>query len=161
MLSFNIDSGGHGTRTMYVHHHKGNGECDCLGSSCEPESYADDATVNLPLREWFHVEAMVRQSTRTATAVRADGILRVWVNDHLIVDRSNICTLLRPDAQLHWSVNNYADDIIHPSTVVLYIDDAAIATTRVRVAQTRGIVAYLSRLVCSLMGSSMCRGDVV
>ncbi|MEM7112742.1 MAG: heparin lyase I family protein [Chloroflexota bacterium] len=124
MLSFNIESDGNGTRSLYVYHEKPH----VCQADCASSSYGNDA-VNLPLREWFHVEAFVRQSSSGETAVRPDGTLIVWVNGVEIVNKSNIYTLRSPRARLQWSVNNYTDSI-EPDHVVLYVDDAAISRTR-------------------------------
>lgn len=130
MFSFNIDSDGQGNRSLYVYHKKGDTTCDCLGS-CENVSYSEAVnSVNLPLQEWFHIEAFVKQSSHSGEAVNADGELGVWINGVQIIDQPNICTLLRADARLHWSVNNYTDHII-PSDVVLYVDDAVISSRRI------------------------------
>lgn len=132
MLSFNIDSDGKGKRSLYVVHKKGDGSCDCTGS-CEEESYDESLNeVNLPIQQWFQIEAFVNQSTVDGGKVNSDGALKVWVDGIPIIEQNHICTLLRPDAQLQWSVNNYTDDII-PSDVLLYIDDAAISTLRLGV----------------------------
>lgn len=125
MLSFNIESDGHGNRYLYVYHEK---PFNCR-TDCEPESYGNNA-VRLPLQEWFHVEAYVERSSYSATEVFNDGLLIVWVNGQVVVEESAVYTLRSPNVRLHWSVNNYTNSI-SPDHVVLYVDDAAISRTRV------------------------------
>jgi hypothetical protein len=79
--------------------------------------------VNLPVGQWVHVEAFLRQSDAGA------GRFTVWQDGVQIFDTVGITTKY-PGGRQDWSVNNYGAGIT-PSPVVTYIDDAVISTVRV------------------------------
>ncbi|MCP4371010.1 MAG: hypothetical protein GY797_23280, partial [Deltaproteobacteria bacterium] len=74
--------------------------------------------------EWVHIEAYVKKSHLP------NGRLTVWLNGQEIIDAQNIQTLRNEGDRLHWSLNNYTDNIT-PSDPVIYADDAVISTRRV------------------------------
>ncbi len=70
---------------------------------------------------WFHLEAFYKDGER-------NGILRIWQDGQLIWDLERIETR-GIDPLIQWSVNVYGDDV-NPGNLVMYVDDCAIAHTR-------------------------------
>ncbi len=125
MLSFNVGNGADGKMLLYVFHKRPDGS----GVSYEARS---EKAARLPVGRWAQVEAYLRRSTATNGKVNNDGRLSVWVDGRKIINRTGIPTLQDPKARLHWSLNNYTDDV-RPANPTIYFDDAAISTTRLGV----------------------------
>jgi hypothetical protein len=77
---------------------------------------------DLPVRQWFHIEAYLRQSA-TFT-----GQIIVWQDGVEIFNQNNVKTRYSASAN-DWSINNYGDHVV-PSPFTIYFDDAAISSTR-------------------------------
>jgi Polysaccharide lyase len=76
--------------------------------------------------QWVHVEAFLRQSSGFT------GQVIVWQDEVEVFNQSDIKTRYAgADGTNQWSVNNYAGGI-SPSPSIIYIDDAAISTTRIQ-----------------------------
>jgi hypothetical protein len=84
------------------------------------KSYSQEL-LNLPVQRWVHVEAFYRRATDKT------GRITVWQDGILLFDLNNVQTAIADN--VHWSVNNYTDNII-PNDVTIYVDDAAISTAR-------------------------------
>jgi hypothetical protein len=84
--------------------------------------------VPLPVGRWAHLEAFIRQSNGF------DGAVTLWQDGVELFDFQNVrtgyenCSYSSWCVEQYWSVNNYSDGL-SPSPSVLYIDDAAIATS--------------------------------
>lgn len=118
MLSFNIGNLPDGSMEVYVYH------------STQQRSLDPSVTVPIKVGQWVHIEAFLRQSTKQPGAINEDGRLEVWIDGVQTIVADGIPTEAEPESRIAWSVNNYTDDIT-PSTSVIYVDDAAISTTRV------------------------------
>ncbi len=77
---------------------------------------------NIPVGRWFHIEAYYEK------AVAATGRISVWQDGTRILDVKNVATANSDD--LRWAVINYGSHL-SPSDVTVYVDDAAISTTRI------------------------------
>lgn len=80
----------------------------------------------IPVGEWVHIEMFVRQ------AQDLNGQVTLWQDGVLLYDISKVQTTLADN--IHWSINNYTDDI-SPANVTIYADDAMIALERRGVEQ--------------------------
>ena len=98
---------------MYV----GLGRGDDSGGGFWGQSIKD-----VPVGQWFHLEAFYKKSAD------ATGQVTVWQDGVQIIDVANVQTA--NSADLAWAVINYGQ-YTTPSDVTLYVDDAAISTTRV------------------------------
>jgi hypothetical protein len=78
--------------------------------------------VDVPTDQWFQIEAYYKRS-QTNT-----GQIVIWQDGVEILRVSNTDTVLS-DNTIHWSVNNYTDDI-EPNPLTIYVDDAAMSETR-------------------------------
>ena len=82
--------------------------------------------LHVPLNTWVHLECSYRWSKT------GNGQIACWQDGTKIIDAGNLYTeydwpyLAYPR---QWTVNNYATDT-DPDDHTVYIDDAAIATTR-------------------------------
>ncbi|MEM7032313.1 MAG: heparin lyase I family protein [Chloroflexota bacterium] len=114
MFSFNITNRENGDMYLYV--------WDKANGGVSHKQINDP--VPIPIGQWVHIEAYVKKR------FSPDGQLTVWQDGVKIIDATNIYTLRGENHRMHWSVNNYTDDI-QPSNPVIYIDDAAISATRV------------------------------
>ncbi len=82
----------------------------------------------LPIGRWVHLEAFLRQSSVF------DGQLTFWQDGLKLFDFQNIrtsyvnCMHNSWCANNAWSVNLYSDGLL-PTPAVMYVDDAAIATS--------------------------------
>ena len=85
-------------------------------------SYPPLATVDVPVGHWTRIEAYLKQSTTRS------GAISIWQDGVLLYQLTNVQTTL--GNQVHWSVDNYTDDI-QPPDVTIYADDAIISTARV------------------------------
>jgi len=88
----------------------------------EQDKVYSQSNMDIPVAKWTHLEVYLRQSSQFT------GQITVWQDGVLLFDINNIRTKY-PDADNRWSVNNYGLDIT-PNPVVLYVDDAAVSTTR-------------------------------
>jgi hypothetical protein len=79
-------------------------------------------TKTIPVGRWVHVEAFYRRSTDQL------GRITVWQDGIKLYDIDNVQTAIADN--VHWSLNNYTDQIM-PSTATIYADDAIISTTRI------------------------------
>ena len=77
--------------------------------------------VNLPTRQWVHIEAFYAKATDKS------GRVTVWQDGYQIVDVTNVKTA--DSADLGWAVLNYGQST-RPRDVTIYVDDAAISTRR-------------------------------
>ncbi len=77
----------------------------------------------LPKDTWFQIEGYFKK------AVDKTGQVIIWLDGKEIFNVDNVVTVLG-DRTVHWSINNYADDI-SPSPATIYVDDAAISWTRI------------------------------
>ena len=79
----------------------------------------------LPIGQWIHLEAYMRQSKDF------DGQVKFWQNGELMFDMNNVrtsynnCNYNSWCASDEWAVNLYSDGLI-PKPSVMYIDDAEI-----------------------------------
>jgi len=81
------------------------------------------AIKDLPVGQWVHIEAFLRQSAVF------DGQITIWQDGVEILTQRDVKTRYRAGGA-EWSLNNYAASM-WPSPATIYIDDAAISTTRV------------------------------
>ena len=84
------------------------------------------ASVPIPIGEWFHLESFYKWD--------ADGNGRIvtWLNGEKLWDVGGLKTEFDWDFDVYkreWAINNYANRT-NPTSHTIYIDDAAIATTR-------------------------------
>jgi hypothetical protein len=86
------------------------------------ESY-NQTIKDIPVGQWVHVEAFYR------CAADGTGRVTVWQDGAQLYDVGNVNTRYA-DGDCQWSVNNYSDRVT-PSPTTIYIDDAAISTTRI------------------------------
>ena len=113
MFSLNVAQGRTGDMYLY------------MWDNILEQSYGQDTgVVYIPIGRWVHIEAYLR-TRHTPT-----GRLTIWQDGVQIIDLVNIQTLVNQDDRLHWSINNYTDGIV-PSDPTIYVDDAAISTTRI------------------------------
>jgi hypothetical protein len=85
------------------------------------QSYTQ-AVKNVPVGQWFKVEAYY------ASAPDGTGRVTFWQDGTQLFDVNNVQTRYS-DGDCQWSVDNYSDGV-RPSPAAIYIDDAAISTTR-------------------------------
>lgn len=85
--------------------------------------YTQRRRLNVPVGRWFHVEVYLRQSERF------DGRIIVWQDGTRIYDVANVRTRW-PRGDQRMSMNAYSNGLA-PPVATLYVDDAAISTTRV------------------------------
>jgi hypothetical protein len=81
---------------------------------------------DLPVGQWVHVEAFYR------CAADGTGRVTVWQDGAQLFDVQNVNTR-HAGGDCQWSVTNYSDRLT-PSPTTIYIDDAAIGTTRIGAA---------------------------
>jgi hypothetical protein len=79
---------------------------------------------DLPVAQWVHVEAFYR------CAADGTGKVTVWQDGVHILEARNVNTRYA-NGDCQWSLANYSDQVT-PSPTVIYIDDAAISTTRIQ-----------------------------
>ena len=79
--------------------------------------------IDIPVRKWFHVEVYLRQSGQFG------GRLITWQDGTRIFDVRNVRSRW-PGGDQRVSFNAYSNGLT-PSKATLYVDDAAISTTRV------------------------------
>lgn len=110
--SLNVGNLENGAMTFYLY------------SSLEERTYDGPLTstpLPIPVGQWVHVEAFYKRATD------GTGRIAVWQDGTKIYDISGVRTALTDYSD--WSVTNYTDSI-RPSTATIYIDDAAISTSR-------------------------------
>lgn len=93
-------------------------ESDGMG----PVFYTQTEVV-IPVGEWVNFEVYLDQSGDF------DGHITVWQDGELLYDVSDVRTK-HPGGSQNWSVNNYGASL-NPSTVVMFIDDAEISSSRI------------------------------
>jgi len=98
---------GDGTMGVFIFHH-------------ESGNRTPLATPTVPVGRWFQVEAFLR------AAADGTGRLKVWLDDTLIYDLTEPTA---PSEYVEWSVGAIAE-IITPAPATLFVDDAAISTSR-------------------------------
>jgi hypothetical protein len=74
-----------------------------------------------PIAQWFHLEAYFSYEGR-------NGHIRVWLDGEQILDVPNLGAA--PSDDLYWGVGSDTDGLT-PAGCTLYVDDAAISTSRV------------------------------
>jgi len=74
-----------------------------------------------PRDTWFHVEVLF------AKASTPTGRIAVWLDDSLVIDLNKVVTV--PNDWLQWNAGAASDDI-EPAPASIYMDDAAISTSR-------------------------------
>jgi Polysaccharide lyase len=81
--------------------------------------------LDLPVRRWVQIETYYRWSTR------GEGRVTVWQDGHRVMDLRRAVTAFPTDDvnPRQWSVNNYTN-AIRPSTISIFVDDAAITRRR-------------------------------
>jgi len=86
--------------------------------------------------QWTHIEAYLRQSTRSGSN-DFTGRITVWQDGVQLWDMNNVITKYPPGfagcstaGDQRWSINNYSDALL-PQPATLYWDDAVVSTTRV------------------------------
>jgi hypothetical protein len=85
----------------------------------------DQGMKDIPVGKWTHFEVFLRQSSGF------DGQLMVWQDGVQLFTVSDVRTRYpASNGANEWSVNNYSD-AISPSPTIIYIDDAAIGTSRI------------------------------
>jgi hypothetical protein len=88
-----------------------------------PFSFVQNEPIPIPVRTWVHIECRYRQSSTT------DGVILVWQNGSLILDITNVRTILTEPAV--WGLGNYTDHIAgggEEGTATIYFDDAIVST---------------------------------
>ena len=86
-------------------------------------SYFPSFRAPIPIGRWFHIEAY-----QTCTGGSSDQV-KMWMEDVLLFEIQAVQTK-DPGGTCGWSINNYSDHL-SPSPTVIYVDDAAISTTRI------------------------------
>ena len=80
------------------------------------------SVMNVPTGQWFQIETYYKKGYNN------NGQVIVWQDGTEIFNLSNVQTT-ESDNTIYWSINHYTDYII-PSLCSIYIDDAAISTSR-------------------------------
>ena len=78
--------------------------------------------MSVPTGQWFQIETYYKKGHNN------NGQVIVWQDGTEIFNLSNVQTT-ESDNTVYWSINHYTDNII-PSLCSIYIDDAAISTSR-------------------------------
>lgn len=84
------------------------------------------APVPIPVGEWFHLESYYKWDTN------GNGRIATWLNGEQIWNVGGLTTEFDWEFNVYkreWAINNYANNTT-PSTHTIYVDDAAISTTR-------------------------------
>lgn len=76
----------------------------------------------LPFDRWVHIEIFMRK------AQGPTGRMTVWQDGVQLLDAPNVATT--PNDWVEWSIGSASNDI-SPTPAVVYVDDAAISTSRV------------------------------
>ena len=74
-----------------------------------------------PRDAWFHVEVLF------AKASTPTGRMAVWLDDSLVIDLNKVVTA--PNDWLQWNAGAASDEV-EPTPASIYMDDAAISTSR-------------------------------
>jgi hypothetical protein len=80
--------------------------------------------IEMPIGRWFHLEV------RYVCAGDFSGAIQVWQDDVEIFNLEGVKTR-HAMADCRWAINNYGENL-SPRPVVVYVDDAVIATSRLR-----------------------------
>ncbi len=116
------------------------------------QTYYPSFTFNIPVGQWFHVEA------RYVASENPDGLIQIWLNGQLAFDVQNVVTSLPnnpPGTYEHaWGIGNYTDHVVgHPNsdgTAVVYFDDAIISSQRISQVIPETSPALLQIIMLSL-----------
>jgi len=84
-------------------------------------SQLNAASPSVPIGRWFQVESFLRATDDTS------GRLSVWIDGVQAFDVSGQATM--PSSYIEWSVGGISE-VISPSPTTMYVDDAAISTSR-------------------------------
>ncbi|MHB0871436.1 MAG: heparin lyase I family protein [Chloroflexota bacterium] len=99
-----------------------NGEMNFyLYSKLNDRSFTQTAK-NIPVGQWVHIEAYYKQ------AVDNTGRVTIWQDGVQILDATGVRTRRAGD-NIRWGMTNYSDNLTPPDATI-YVDDAAISTTR-------------------------------
>jgi hypothetical protein len=79
---------------------------------------------DIPVAQWVRIEAFFR------CAADGTGKVTVWQDGVQLFDAQNVDTNYA-NGECHWSIANYSDQVTSSPTTI-YIDDAAISTTRIQ-----------------------------
>ena len=81
-----------------------------------------NSAMNIPVGRWWQLEVYV------VKAPDATGRVTVWQDGVQVIDAPNVPTTYSDDFQ--WSVDSYSR-ALDPSRATIYVDDAAISTSRI------------------------------
>ena len=84
----------------------------------------EQTALDVPTKRWINIEVFYRRSMRKA------GRITVWQDGVLLFDLDGVQTAIGDNTL--WSIDNYSDEI-SPSDATIYVDDAAISTTRIMI----------------------------
>ena len=90
-----------------------------------PNSQSPLVVMPIPVNRWFHVEALLLQSTPG----QRDGSISIWQNGTRIFRANRVVTKLV--GATVWGVGNYTDHIAggdRPGTASIHFDDATVST---------------------------------
>lgn len=105
----------------------------------EPRQFHQDS-MNVPPRQWFHLEIFLRQNT----LANYDGRITVWQDGVQIFDMNNVITRhpytnpFQPSTN-SWSMNSYGGFVegqanilnsLYPRAYTVFVDDVAVSTQR-------------------------------
>lgn len=89
-------------------------------------SWEPREAVEIPIRQWFHIEAFVKVSQEET------GKIEVWLDGVSIIQADNVRTAVKsPDPNIVWGIGNYTDHIDggkKTGTATIYFDDSLIST---------------------------------
>jgi chitodextrinase len=131
VFTVNVGNRASGEIYTYLYQHVGSdGQYNTAGQGVKAQ-----ATINIPTNRWMHFECYYKWAKTTT------GQLTCWQDGQQIWDLQNVITeynYAQDDNRMRqWSVNNYTSGTI-PSTQTIYIDDAAISTSRLGPGGTGG-----------------------
>ena len=89
----------------------------------EGVKHYDQFIKDVPIRRWFHLEALLHQSDEF------NGRIVVWQDGEKLFDLDRVKTKYRKGDQ-RWSINNYSSGLAR-SRASIFVDDAMITTARV------------------------------
>jgi hypothetical protein len=89
-------------------------------------SWEPREAVEIPVRQWFHIEAFVKVSQEET------GQIEVWLDGVSIIRADNVRTAVKsPNPNIMWGIGNYTDHIDggrKTGTATIYFDDSLIST---------------------------------
>lgn len=90
------------------------------------KSWTPTEPVQIPVREWFHIEAYVKVSSEE------QGRIEIWLDGVSIIQADNVRTAVNsPHPNVVWGIGNYTDHIAGGTkvgTATIYFDDSLIST---------------------------------